>query len=84
MPTRSEPGTTPRRRRTIERRARIYDSLKLEDDLAASFDRAMPVATDEAVIVSRDFEPWYGRVMGDRVPFYWEHYADYLAQAWLA
>ena len=70
-------GTAPR---TIERRARIYDSLKLEDDLAASFDRAMPVATDEAVIVSRDFEPWYARVMGDRVPFYWEHYADYLAQ----
>jgi hypothetical protein len=70
-------GTAPR---TIERRARIYDALRLDDDLAASFDRAMPVATDEAVIVSRDFEPWYGRVMGDRVPFYWEHYADYLAQ----
>jgi hypothetical protein len=70
-------GTAPR---TIERRARIYGSLELDDHLAASFDRAMPVATDEAVIVSRDFEPWYGRVMGQRVPFYWEHYADYLSK----
>ncbi len=70
-------GTAPR---TLERRAQIYDQLQLDDAMRACFNKAMPVATDEAVVVSRDFVPWYGRVMGDRQPFYWDHYADYLAK----
>ena len=65
--------------RTKERRQRIYDLLELDDALIASFDTAMPVATDDAVIVSRTFQPWYGRVMTERDPFYWQHYSDYLA-----
>lgn len=69
-------GTDPR---TLERRLRIYDLLKLDDRLAAAFDAAMPAATDDAVVVSRSFKPWYGRVMKERDPFYWQHYADYLA-----
>lgn len=73
-------GTAPR---TLDRRHRIYALLKLDDELVASFDIAMPVATDEAVLVSREFKPWYGRVMAERDPFYWLHYADYLvASGW--
>lgn len=65
--------------RTPERRQRIYELLELDDALIAAFDRAMPVATDEAVVVSREFVPWYGRVMAERDPFYWQHYSEYLA-----
>ena len=65
--------------RTDERRKKIYALLKLDEGLAAAFDAAMPVATDDAVMVSRSFKPWYGRVMAERHPFYWQHYADYLA-----
>src|SRR4051794_39080234 len=65
-------GTAPR---TDERRKKIYALLKLDEALAAAFDAAMPVATDDAVIVSRNFKPWYGRVMAERDPFYWQHYA---------
>ncbi|MCW3045756.1 MAG: sle [Solirubrobacterales bacterium] len=69
-------GAAPR---TVDRRARIYELLKLDEDLIAAFDAAMPVATDDAVVVSREFKPWYGRVMAERDPFYWQHYGDYLA-----
>jgi hypothetical protein len=65
--------------RTVERRRRIYDLLELNDQLVTAFDAAMPVATDDAVVVSRTFKPWYGRVMSERDPFYWQHYRDYLA-----
>jgi Z1 domain len=65
--------------RTAIRRSLIYDLLKLDDELIDTFNTAMPVASDEAVIVSREFKPWYGRIMAEREPFYWQHYADYLA-----
>ncbi len=68
--------------RTPERRARIYEVLELEAPLVECLGRAMPVATDQAVIVSTEFEPWYGRVMAERHPFYWQHYADCLATDW--
>ena len=69
-------GTSPR---TVERRGRIYELLKVDSELVGCLNAAMPVATDEAVVVSRTFKPWYGRVMAEREPFYWQHYADHLA-----
>jgi hypothetical protein len=69
-------GTPPR---TTDRRARIYELLDIDERLVNSFNAAMPVATDEAVVVSQVFKPWYRRVMAEREPFYWQHYADYLA-----
>jgi hypothetical protein len=69
-------GTAPR---TMARRQRVYGLLKLGDELIDAFDTAMPAATDDAVVVSREFKPWYGRVMEARDPFYWQHYANYLA-----
>ncbi len=65
--------------RTPERREVIYQLLALGHELIDCFDRAMPVAVDDAVVVSREFKPWYGRVMAERDPFYWQHYADHLA-----
>jgi Z1 domain len=65
--------------RTLERRNLIYQLLAIGQDLVDCFDSATPPATDTTVVISRVFEPWYGRVMAERTPFYWEHYADYLA-----
>lgn len=66
--------------RTLDRRALIYQRLEIHSDLAASVDAAIPVASDDAIVISRAFEPWYQRVMAERSPFYWAHYADYLAK----
>jgi len=66
--------------RTPSRRALIYRLLEIDGDVAAAIDAVIPVASDDAIVISRDFEPWYRRVMGDRTQFYWSHYADYLAK----
>src|ERR1035438_5262728 len=65
--------------RTLERRNLIYRLLGIGQDLVDCFDSATPPATDTTVVVSHVSKPWYGRVMAERTPFYWEHYADYLA-----
>jgi hypothetical protein len=70
-------GTEPR---TEPRRERIYELLDLTEELRSCFNEAMPVAIDEAVVISRRFEPWFGRVMAEREPFYWTHYAEYLVR----
>jgi Z1 domain len=69
-------GTEPR---TVERRSLIYQLLGIGQELSDCFESATPPATDTTVVISHVFEPWYGRVMAERTPFYWEHYADYLA-----
>jgi hypothetical protein len=65
--------------RTTERRQLIYQLLGIDQELINCFDSATPPATDTTVVISRVFEPWYERVMAERTPFYWEHYASYLA-----
>ncbi|HEY5977766.1 MAG TPA: Z1 domain-containing protein [Solirubrobacterales bacterium] len=67
---------------TETRRARIYELLKLDDDLIACFDSTIPLARNDSVVISEEFEPWYPRVMSEREPFYWKHYAEYLASEW--
>jgi hypothetical protein len=67
---------------TGERRALVYERLGLGEELIGCLDKAVPRAEDRSVVVSDVFEPWYGRVMGEREPFYWEHYAEYLAREW--
>lgn len=70
-------GTEPR---TEARRERIYELLELSPELRTCLDEAMPVAVDEAVVISREFKPWFKRVMTERESFYWTHYADYLVR----
>ncbi len=65
--------------RTLERRNLIYQLLEIDQDVIKCFDSATPPATDTTIVISRVFKPWYGRVMAERTPFYWEHYANYLA-----
>jgi hypothetical protein len=57
--------------------------LDLSSELAEALDEAMPAAPDRAIVISREFKRWYGRVKAEREPFYWKHYAEYLsAQGW--
>lgn len=73
-------GTPPR---SEARRHLVYELLELDDRLARRLDADMPAAADRAIVISREFKKWYGRVREEREPFYWEHYADYLtAQGW--
>jgi hypothetical protein len=69
--------------RTRERRDRVYEMLGLEGELIEALDEVLPVTADRAIVISREFKKWYGRVREEREPFYWRHYVDYLAsQGW--
>jgi Z1 domain len=69
--------------RTTERRRRIYELLELDDASARALDGSYPAARDETIVISRRFEQWYDRAREEREPFYWKHYAEYLAaQGW--
>lgn len=73
-------GSQPRSR---ERRDRLYELLAVDPALASALDEVLPVVADEAIVISREFKPWYGRVREERAPFYWQHYAEYLSrQKW--
>lgn len=76
-PTGSWTGATPPR--SVERRQRIYQLLDLDSRLEGALEAAMPVAPDRSIVISREFKEWYGRVKEEREPFYWQHYAEYLA-----
>jgi hypothetical protein len=65
---------------TEPRRERIYELLSLSEEMRACFDAAMPVAVDEAVVISDEFKPWLSRVMAERESFYWNDYCDYLVE----
>lgn len=69
--------------RTQARRTLIYQLLGVEGKLLEALASVLPVTTDEAIVISREFEKWYGRVKEEREPFYWRDYADHLAsQGW--
>lgn len=69
--------------RTEERRALIYALLEVDGKLGDALDATFPVAPDSAIVISREFKKWYGRVRDKREPFYRQHYADYLeSQGW--
>jgi hypothetical protein len=67
---------------TEARRSLIYELLKLDEDLIECLNKTIPQAKNDSVVISDTFEPWYPRVMGERQPFYWKHYAEYLAAQW--
>lgn len=68
--------------RTEERRELIYELLALDADTTECLAKFIPAAVDKDVVVSRQFKPWYGRVMAERPSFYWDHYADHLSERW--
>lgn len=69
-------ATTPPR--TQERRAAIYTSLGLSDQVAAAFTARVEVFEATAIVISKVFEPWYAKERKLRTSVYWDDYEAYL------
>jgi len=63
---------------TAERRASVYDALGWSSETRAILDEIAPFASDDTVVISRDFEPWYSDDLQAESGFYWDHYERYL------
>lgn len=70
-------GTQPR---TLERRRGIYQALLLESTATSAFDELFPVKSDETIVISDEFEPWYTAARRAEHEFYWPAYSRYLLE----
>ncbi|MEE1752329.1 Z1 domain-containing protein [Streptomyces sp. SP18CS02] len=67
------------RPRTDERRTDTYNRLGFGADLRKALDAAVPVFKEPgAVVISRDFHPWYTRESAANRSFYWPSYEKLL------
>lgn len=64
--------------RTTERRQLIYKDLDLDPASATAFDELFPVKSDETIVISEEFEPWYTPERRTTHEFYWPAYSKYL------
>lgn len=69
-------GDTPPR--TDERRAVVYERLRVSDDVVRRLDQVAPVATMHNTVISTMWDPWYTRERREATEFYWPHYKDHL------
>lgn len=65
---------------TIARRIAVVESLGLSSFAEERLREKIPVHFEGAVVISTEFEPWYGEVRHQRSTMYWDHYEKYLAQ----
>ena len=64
--------------RSVERRAKVYELLRLSPDAAQRLNDIAPVATMRTTVISTKWTPWYTEVRRTSREFYWPHYKDYL------
>ena len=69
-------GTTEPR--TLERRLRIYDLLRIPSQAAQRLDEIAPVATMRTAVISLRWKPWYTPERRIASALYWPHYRDHL------
>lgn len=65
---------------TLVRRIAVVKSLGLSDEAEAALREKLPVHVEGAIVISKEFEPWYEAVRHQRSTMYWDHYEQYLAQ----
>lgn len=65
---------------TVARRIAVVSALGLSDSAEATLRVAVPVHVEGAIVISKEFEPWYEQVRHQRSTMYWDHYEKYLAQ----
>lgn len=65
---------------TIARRIAVVKSLGLSDSAETVLREKIPVHVEGAIVISKEFEPWYEAVRRQRSTMYWDHYEKYLAQ----
>lgn len=64
---------------TPERRALVVSALGLSAEAGEVLDRLIPVrCRSSAIVISKQFEPWYDQTRHERSSMYWDHYRDYL------
>lgn len=65
--------------RTSERRATIYRLLGLEEGQKQIFDELFPLDSEQTVVISDSFTPWYSQeARAGRADLYYKSYAQYL------
>ena len=64
--------------RTVERRQRIYELLRLPKRAAERLDEIAPVATMRTTVISLRWKPWYSAERRVKSALYWPHYRDHL------
>lgn len=68
-------GTEPR---TAERRTAVYQLLEVSGSAAVAFDELFPVKSDDTIVISDAFLPWYTPTRRAEHEFYWPAYSRYL------
>jgi hypothetical protein len=70
-------GTSPR---TRDRRESIYQALRLDESTSEAFQHLFPVLSNNLIVISEEFEPWYSPERRSKNEFYWPAYSDYLTK----
>ncbi len=71
---------------TIARRIAVVKNLGLSEGAEGVLRERIPVHVEGAIVISKEFEPWYEEVRHQRSTMHWDDYEKYLAQEkkWLA
>ena len=64
--------------RSEERRAKVYELLRLSPEAAERLNDIAPVATMRTTVISTKWTPWYTEERRTPREFYWPHYKDHL------
>lgn len=63
---------------TVARRDAVYAALELGARSIEALNRRIEIFEAPALVISKEFEPWYEEARGKRANMYWEDYEDYL------
>jgi hypothetical protein len=64
--------------RTLDRRQRVYNLLRIPEAAAQRLSDIAPVATMRTTVISLRWKPWYTEERRIKSAFYWPHYRDHL------
>jgi hypothetical protein len=64
--------------RSVERRAKVYELLRLPPEAEQRLNEIAPIATMRTTVISTKWTPWYTEERQTPREFYWPHYKDYL------
>lgn len=65
---------------SVARRIAVVAALGLSEEAEGVLRESIPVHVEGAIVISREFEPWYDVARHKRSTMYWDHYEKYLAQ----
>ncbi|MBR1252281.1 Z1 domain-containing protein [Bradyrhizobium sp. AUGA SZCCT0240] len=64
---------------TKQRRECVYEALNVGQSVRAALNDRLPFAPSQpAILISDEFQRWYGHDVRQKQDFYWRHYKEYL------